>query len=182
MLQLKSIFLFLSIVLLSTSNEVAISWRNNYKLSWEHFKGQPQKNTDAVAVTASGITFSYSLKHRNSEVIDFTANVEAHFYPEKSWYIKERANQYILAHEQLHFDITELHVRKLRHQISQVKINNFLKKTLDRLHQNSNEELAKMQKLYDTESHNSINTEAQTKWQKFVAKELEKYEAYKSAD
>ena len=49
------------------------------KLSWENFKGEPKTDTDAVAVTASGITFSYSMSRSESRIVDFSATVEAHF-------------------------------------------------------------------------------------------------------
>jgi hypothetical protein len=90
------------------------------------------------------------------------------------------ADEYILAHEQLHFDITELHVRKFRRQISDVKVSQSLGSVLDKLHLNINKELAAMQNQYDSESNNSINKEAQAKWIVYVVKELKKYEAYKS--
>ena len=85
------------------------------------------QNTDAVAVTASGITFSFSVSQSNAVFVDFNAEVEAHFYPEKSWYLKDKGDDHILAHEQLHFDITELHVRQLRFNISRLKVSQNIK-------------------------------------------------------
>lgn len=176
----KIIFLSLFLYFVSPKNEEIISWRDDLKLTWNDFKGTKNMETDAVAVTASGITFGYSVKKANSRIIDFIPLVEAHFYPEKSWVNMTLADDYILAHEQLHFDITELHVRKFRRQLSQVKISNHLNTILDELHKNINKDLAKMQNQYDTESNNSINKESQAKWIAFVEKELKKYEAFKS--
>ena len=136
----------------------------------------------AVAVTASGITFSYKVKKSNSQIIDFIANIDAHFYPHKSWVIKELADDYILAHEQLHFDITELHVRKFKKQIGTVKASQKLGNDLDRLHRNINKELALMQNQYDKESNNSINKEAQEKWSLLVSKELKNFDAFKTKE
>ncbi|MFC4721127.1 hypothetical protein ACFO5O_02255 [Geojedonia litorea] len=159
-----------------------MSWRDDIKLSWNDFRGPAKNQSGAVAVTASGITFGYSVQRTDSKIIDFSANVEAHFYPDKSWVKKELANDYILAHEQLHFDITELHVRKFRKRISEVKISEQLNTTLNRLHAQINKELAEMQNQYDKESNNSIDKIAQAKWMVFVAEELRKYEPYKSKD
>ena len=44
------------------SDTTAVSWSQNYKLTWQDFKGKPDKNVDAVAITASGITFGYSIQ------------------------------------------------------------------------------------------------------------------------
>jgi len=161
---------------------MVMPWRDDLKLTWNDFKGTKNIQSDAVAVTASGITFGYSVRKANLKIVDFTVSVEAHFYSEKSWVVKALANDYILAHEQLHFDITELHVRKFRQQISTVKVSQHLGSELDRLHKNINKELAAMQNQYDTESNNSINKEAQTKWITFVKNELKKHEAFKSKD
>ena len=176
----KLILVSLLLLLVSPNPEDTLLWRDDLKLTWNDFKGKKDIQTDAVAVTASGITFAYSVRKANNRIVDFKANVEAHFYPNKSWVISELADDYILAHEQLHFDITELHVRKFRQQISQVKVSQNLDRILNGLHQNINKELATMQNRYDTESNNSINKEAQAKWFVLVGKELTKYEAYKS--
>jgi len=138
--------------------------------------------TEAVAVTASGITFLYTVKKANNRIVDFIPVIEAYFYPYKSWVKKELADDYILAHEQLHFDITELHVRKFRKQINSVKASQNLGSIMDKLHHNINKELADMQNRYDTETSNSMNKETQANWIFFVTKELKKYEVYNSKD
>ena len=166
----------------TTSNDEAISWSDDFKLTWNHFKGSPQQNVDAVAVTASGITFEFSLQEADGRAISFNTKVYAHFYPKKSWYIKEQGTDYILAHEQLHFDITELYVRKFRQQISKLKVSNRLKSELRELHLNINKEVAVTQNLYDQETDNSRNVESQLKWNLFVKQELDKLKDFKSKD
>lgn len=166
----------------STPNDELMTWHPNLKLEWKNFRGKPQPNTNAVAVTASGITFEYSVKETGKTVLAFTAKVKTHFYPKRSWYVKERANDYILAHEQLHFDITELHARKFRKQIEKLKVSNHIREDLQQLHQSINKQLADMQNLYDTESNNSINKEQQDKWAAYVKKELSNLDAYSYKD
>jgi hypothetical protein len=157
-----------------------LTWHDDLKLTWNDFKGKKEKQTDAVAVTASGITFSYSVSKVDSRIVDFTSQIEAHFYPDKSWVIKDKADDYILAHEQLHFDITELHVRKFRKQVGEVTITKNLNAVLNKLHQDIIKELAVMQNTYDAESNNSINKAAQAKWMTYVASEMQTYKAFKS--
>jgi len=174
-------FIFLNLLLCfsSLNNEDTVLWQEDLKLSWSDFKGKQNVESNAVAVTASGITFSYKVRKANSKVIEVTPNVKAHFYPKKSWVKLELADDYILAHEQLHFDITELHVRKLKKQISALKVTKNIGSILDRLLHNINNELSKMQNQYDSESNNSINKEVQHKWEVFIAKELKAYQNYK---
>ncbi|WP_299335876.1 DUF922 domain-containing protein [uncultured Psychroserpens sp.] len=175
-------FLIIVLCLFNTSStdEVTIEWNESKKLTWADFRGPVEDDSDAVAVTASGITFSFSVKQSNERFVSFNATVEAHFYPEKSWYIKSKGDDHILAHEQLHFDITELHVRQLRYGMSKLRISQNIKEELRRLHRQANENLAKMQNDYDTQSQNSINKEMQAVWSKFVTDELDKFKAYKS--
>ena len=176
----RLLFLSLFLFVVSSDNEETLSWQEDLKLSWEDFKGNKNLESDAVAVTASGITFSYSVRKAYTRIVDFKASVEAHFYPEKSWVVKERADDYVLAHEQLHFDITELHVRKLRKQIDGVRVSQNLDQILNALHQNINKALTDMQNQYDADTNNSMDKNAQAKWLTFIRNELKKYESYKS--
>lgn len=157
-----------------------IQWNESKKLSWRDFRGPVESDSDAAAVTASGITFSYSVRKTDDRITDFEAMAEAHFYPESSWFIKERCSDHILAHEQLHFDITELHVRMFRYRLSKLEVSQIIKSQLVTLHKAINKELAEMQYQYDTQSQNSINKEEQAKWATYVTENLRKFEAYKS--
>jgi len=176
----RLLIILFTLLNVSSNDEVTIEWNENKKLTWADFRGAVDSASDAVAVTASGITFSFSVKQSNDRFISFEANADAHFYPEKSWYIKAKGDDHILAHEQLHFDITELHVRILRYEISKLKISQRIKEDLRRLHQKANDDLAEMQNAYDTQSQNSINKEQQAIWSTFVKDELKKFRAFRS--
>lgn len=163
------------------SDTPEFSWHENHKLKWANFQGKPDINSNAAAVTASGITFSYSIQKSSIHgVTGFKTKVFAHFYPEHSWCKKELIDDNILKHEQFHFNITELNVRYFRESISKLKTSSSIAKQLDALHKKANKNLEKMQKLYDAESNYSINNVGQQKWITFVNKELKRLEKYKS--
>ena len=173
--------LFISIcLLLFTRNEVTIPWQESYKLTWNDFKGPVKQNTDAVATTASGITFSYSVKRASKRVVGFKTKIFAHFYPEKSWYKPEHVDDHILFHEQYHFNLTELHARKFRQRVAQLQVSQNISKKLDALHQQINTELSNMQQQYDNETNYSRDFEAQARWQDHIDAELAKLSKYKS--
>ncbi|XMO85610.1 DUF922 domain-containing protein [Algibacter sp. AS12] len=162
-------------------NEPFLVWSDANKLSWKDFKGTPKMDEAAVANTASGITFRYSVtKTDKDEVVGFTTEVFAHFYHEKSWYKKDRATTHILGHEQTHFNITELFARKFRYRISKLNISNSIKQELKILYKTIKAELAVMQKKYDSETDFSRNKEAQASWDVFMSSELEKFSKYAS--
>ena len=158
----------------------AMSWNHSKHLTWSDFKGKPNQNSGAAASTASGISFGFSVRRVGNRITQFTTNVECLFYPYESWVKQESANNHILGHEQLHFDITELHTRKFRKQISQMKPSSNIKSRLNTLYKSISKASHDMQKLYDKETNHSINKKMQAYWQTFINKELKKLETYKS--
>ena len=174
------IFCFLFIVVGRDTNEETVIWNESRRLTWDDFRADPNLSTDAVALTASGITFGYSVKTSGARIIGFSTSTEAHFYPDKSWYLKDKGDAYILGHEQLHFDITELYVRKFRKQIEKLVVNQNVKEQMNRLHIAINEALGETQRRYDSQSNHSINVEMQKQWEAFIKEELRKLDKYKS--
>lgn len=179
---LKYMFLLVSFFLLQSDAMEELSWSEHYKLSWKDFKGEPNKDTDAVAVTASGITFSYSINKykRTQKVQGFKTLVKAFFYPEHSWCKSDEVDIHVLGHEQLHFDITELHARLFRQRIANIKLHEDIAQTLQDMHVKIEADLMAMQNAYDTESEYSIDVQGQEKWQDSITKRLKSVSQFKS--
>lgn len=159
-------------------SDQSITWQVNQKLSWDNFKGKPDPNSDAAAVTSSGITFGYRLSRVNNLVESINVEATAHFYPEKSWVKSDEADNHILGHEQLHFDITELYTRKLRKAISEVVISQNVNNILDEIHSKIVTDLNNFENLYDSETDFSRDFETQAKWQVLIKRELEALKSY----
>lgn len=172
-------YIVLVAMLFCVVNDTALEWNDSLQLTWTHFKGQPDETKEAVAVTASGITFGYSLGETNGIYTRFTAIAKAHFYPEESWYKPTKVNDTVLAHERLHFDITEWHVRELRKQFTSVQVSQNIQVELETLYQNASLKLRATQQQYDAETSHSVNVPEQLRWQKLVALELKKLEVFK---
>lgn len=157
-----------------------MSWDINYRLQWSDFKAEPNPRNNAVAVTASGISFSYSTKKSETQLIDYTYEVKADFYPEKSWCLKDRVNNNILNHERLHFDITELYARKFRKRIENTRFTMDINNQMEVIHEAINEELETMQNKYDAETNHSQDIDKQKEWQTNIVIELNKLSYYSS--
>ncbi len=84
-----------------------IRWKPDFRLQWANFQARPDRSSNMDALTESGITFSWNCDWRG-----FQLTAYAIFVPTGSW-VKEPTNN-LLAHEQAHFDITEIHARLLR--------------------------------------------------------------------
>lgn len=161
-------------------DEPTMTWNHDYRLEWSDFNGNPTEGTSVVAVTASGITFSFSTKKSDTRLIDYNYIVKADFYPEKSWYSKHRSTDNILNHERLHFDITELFARKFRQRIVATRFTMDISRQMERLHNAINIELEAMQNQYDLESNHSQNIEKQKEWQAKIILQLNKLANYSS--
>lgn len=174
MMRFFFIVLFFALVSFrETESETAIIWSENNKLSWIDFKGEPNNIGDEVAMTSSSIEFSYTGSNAT-----FKFNVLCKFFPYYSWSLKDKQNDYILQHEQLHFDITEWYTRKL---IKQIKDKIIYKRDIAKLNtivQNNFNELTEVQLKYDKETHHSLNKESQEKWNKHVHEQLQLYSKY----
>ncbi len=158
--------------------ETTITWSENLVLEWSDFKGEPKPVGDAVATTASGISFGFSTTRSSSGLEDYSFHIAAHFYPDKSWHVNEPLSNVVLNHERLHFDITELYARKFRQRIENTTFTNAINSQMERINNAINTELGELQNKYDTETNHSQNIEKQIAWQNFITNELDKLSNY----
>lgn len=148
-----------------------IEWHPGKKLTWADFKGKPSNISKAAAITASGITYSFSAQGTADKMkLDF--KVSCHFYPYKSWYKHKLANSIVLGHEQLHFDITEVYARKMRQQLAKTKFTKNAKAEVKEIYRNILRELNDFQNKYDSETNFSRDTVQQLIWNKKIRKAL----------
>ena len=161
----------------SVNDKEKIQWQEDRQLTWEDFKGVPANAGTFVASTNSGISFSYSIGNRNGEYrFDYT--VRSNFYPNQSWYLPESASEYILKHEQTHFDISELHARILRKRLAEVVPSENVKAEVDYIYAEIEKERRAMQSAYDEQSDHSKIREAEYQWWEYVAAELQRYASW----
>ena len=163
-IKILSAFLFFFVLPLSAQDEDIILWNADVKLSWADFKGEPT-NTRAAAVTASGLTYSFSTLRKNDAAVEVNFEVKSHFYPKESWYRPEVCNDVILKHEQLHFDITELYARKFLERLNKASFTDKAKAEVKAIYNQINKELNEYQNLYDSETNFSRNRDQQEAWQ-----------------
>lgn len=149
-----------------------IPWIPERKLGWDDFLCAPQKQGDAVASTSTSLGISYQVKNR-----ELTYTITCHFSKKKSWGLLK--TDYILAHEQAHFDITELHARKLYQALHnyQLKPETF-KKDIAVLYEQIVKEKEQMQEAYDRETDHSRRRKEQYEWLNRIDLMLSETEAF----
>jgi hypothetical protein len=149
-----------------------IPWREERLLTWDDFQGPPKRNTDAVASTSTSLGISYQIV--NGEL---TYQITCNFSKPKSW--GSLKTDYILAHEQAHFDITEIYARKLHEALSAYKLNRATyQQDIGEIYNAIVEGKESMQHAYDGESDHSRKRQPQMDWLTKIDQLLEETAPY----
>jgi Bacterial protein of unknown function (DUF922) len=151
-----------------------LTWSDTRKLSWSDYKANPNPESDAAASTTTSLSIQYKISSNS-----FTYTIQSLFSKTKSW--GRHKSDYILSHEQGHFDIAEIFARKLHKKMSEYSFDRkSYQKDLNKIYQEVVDEKEEMQNEYDEETNHSINKEKQAEWLKKIAKKLEEYADYAS--
>lgn len=169
------LFLLTSFISFSQDKGQELMWGER-ALKWIDFKGTPDNKSEFKAYTTSGMRYipKYVGDSMHCEIITY-------FEYYKSWSVSQ--SEYLLEHEQIHFDITEYHARLFRKELSQhtftslSKVGSDLSEMLNRYTQSRE----KMQDLYDSETNHSKNQENQLKWNEKISDLLKSTEKFKSS-
>lgn len=163
-ISLKIVLLFCSFSCNQINNKLL--WYSSLKLSWRHFKGNPEAN-NYTAYIACSIEYK--------KLADNKFAIYAYMNKNLSWH-KWKAYQ-CLPHEQYHFNIAELYARKLRKYIIENKFvfesTEFMRAYNEHLY-----ELKTAQQKYDNETNHSLENDKQIEWQHFIDQQLHSYERF----
>src|SRR5437762_14185894 len=97
---------FLFPILAVAQDSGSIEWSSEKKLSWSDYLAEPFQTSDAAAITSTAIGIEYHVKNSR-----FGYSITCRFSKTRSW--GRYKTEYILEHEQGHFDITEIYAGKL---------------------------------------------------------------------
>lgn len=194
---LKNIFFFIGFISLMSFSFVKddfILWQENKKLKIQDFKAD---NKDTIKVNRqqflgaiSAIRIEYSSFQRNkNSVPDFS--IKTYFDPNESWMLLK--NDYVLQHEQIHFDLTELYARKMRKSIESLRQKNVTNISIYRKKiQRWNAMKEKASNQFDADNQDYYikigqkilfqKNPKQEAWKKKVDRELFQYSLFKNAD
>ena len=194
---LKNIFFFVGFITLMSFTFVKdefILWQENKKLKIQDFKAE---NKDTVKVNRqqflgaiSAIRIEYSSFQRNkNSVPDFS--IKTYFDPNESWMLLK--NDYVLQHEQIHFDLTELYARKMRKSVESLRQKNVTNISIYRKKiQRWNAMKEKASNQFDADNQDYYikigqkilfqKNPKQEAWKKKVDRELFQYSLFKNAD
>lgn len=169
-------FIVISFVLCFVSNhkENYIYWNERNTVTWDDFKKVKHLDGQESANIRVAISSEFSYSNDSLMVI-----IKTYVDPDNSFVIASDESDYLLQHEQTHFDIQEIYSRKIRKRMmEQTYTFNTMSSKLNRIFREEMKNAEKYQDLYDKETNHSINKEKQKEWNKKVKKELEELEEY----
>lgn len=156
------------------ANDNLIEWSPSRKLAWSDFKGTPDPASPNAALTNSTINLEFGYNESK-----LTYSIKCRFNKSLSWVrIK---NDYILNHEQGHFNIAEIHARRLYKALKEYKFNaRTVGKDVNGIYSNVMALHVEMQKAYDLETAHSLDSAQQKIWDDKIAGALDAYAKYAS--
>ena len=158
----------------SRPNSDTIYYDTSRLLTWNDFKGVPDKNIPGGAITASGFAFVTDIKIEN-KIIYINIGVYTFFIKSESWKKPFIITGYHLLHEQRHYDITRLGTESFIKQLVNSKFtkDNY-NQIISSVFEKAFNENSLLQQQYDKETEHSINRAEQLKWNDKIAAEIKK--------
>jgi superfamily II DNA helicase RecQ len=144
-------------------------------IDWSDFSGKPDLNSIDIAHLSYTLEMDSKYKTKDS----LLCIVSAVFNKSESW--TKSNSSYILEHERLHFDISELYARKIRKKLKEryfIEIS--LIKDINEIYLTYKNELKIRQRNYDSETNHSIDKVQQEKWDKKIREELLQLNMFRS--
>ena len=123
------------------------------------------------------MSHSYAINHRGY-YDKSSAQIYAYFYPTLSWYKPDDASKIILSHEQAHFDITEIHARKLRKRIAEFEFTQNSQTESKALYETTEKERRAMQERFDIDTRHSRDVQQEFVWESKIARMLDELDDY----
>jgi len=168
------LFILCLLSFINADDKDKIQWSADYRLKWQDFQGKPDYNYEGDALTSSGILYESSYDNENKK---FHFNVICYFEKKKSWVKKDKNTDYLLNHEQVHFDITEVFARRLKKELGERTFTTAnVKREVSAIYNRIMKEWTAEENLYDKETKHSKIKEKQKEWNLKVANQLEETE------
>jgi Bacterial protein of unknown function (DUF922) len=167
----------------SPSPDMSLLWSANRRLAWNDYQAKPPARHDVSALTSYALSFD-----NDCDGGTYHVRIVAAFLQEKSWVdpavlTQQDVSRLTLEHEQTHFDLAELHARKMRKAIAALTEPCRMTEEQRRavvapiLDEDRN-----TQRRYDRETSNGRDLRWQTEWIRNVSIQLDALKQYAVGD
>ena len=172
---LLAIILILLIGFTATAQNILIKGKPyKGKLTWKDFSGKPDASSTFNATTSYKFqTRLNNLRFEKDTAILSGYEIDLELDVQNSWVKKGKETDYLLKHEQGHFDIGILMAREILKQVKTARFTKFnFQNGLNKILNTAAVKYRKMGLDYDKETDHSKNSTAQQKWDDFIEKAL----------
>lgn len=147
-------------------------YHSERKLQWSDFKATPPGRRISAAVSYSSFAYEGgSIRKKDTLYINLTLQV--FHIKSASWVTAAVQDDYGLAHEQLHFDITWLVALRFRKKVTEMELTaDDYDSMIQYEYIESFREMNRLQEAYDKETNHGINHFVQYQWQQAIADSL----------
>ncbi len=157
----------------SNTSTDKLAWTPDRKLTWEDFKGAPDAGDPHHALTTANLALDAKCKNNQ-----FVYEVSCVFLADQSW-SKNKKSAQLLYHEQLHFDLTEVHARLLRKKLEKIGTScEDVQKNLNPTVKAAFAAWKAEQDKFDMLSNHGLDSEVQQAWAADISQRLQELEAY----
>jgi hypothetical protein len=153
-----------------TAKSDTIYYNASKKLTWLDFKGKPDPQSEATAITSSGFGYMAGMQSRNGKTA-IAITVYCYFSKPNSWVRNQ--SDYALNHEQHHFDVTYIVTNLFIAKLKAAKFNrNNYDNLIEKVYNESCRQLEQMQNDYDGQTRNGRQKNIQSAWNDKIEKQL----------
>lgn len=147
----------LSVSYVSNHNEAGkVFYKKGGKITWNDFR-QVAYLSDASAVTSSALSYGFVETYGKLSISTYCV-----LYKSESVVSKSKKTNYLLNHEQRHFDITYIYTMKFTNQVKTIQ--DPTEEKIKEVYDSVVKEWDEFQDKYDSETDNSQDYEAQKLW------------------
>lgn len=156
--------MFAATVLAQNGKCDSISWNIDRKLTWDDFKAGPDNSSIIAARTHYDFTRTWSARGYTLKTV-----MVCSFNPCLSW-SKNKKSDYLLSHEQGHFDIAEYFRRLYYKRVAETTYTpSTISGSLKKIYRDILKECEQMQDKYDSQTNHSLKQEEQHEWLKNIS-------------
>lgn len=163
------------LILLSLSSQIilcqAIQWSPDRKLDFKDFTNTIHEEDDSTGAE-SYVGIDFKIVSNSIWTGRIKIKIFAVFHPEKSWFNKKYlSDNYVLNHEQKHFDIAHAYANKLQSIVdNKIKGTNDFNNNFQNLYDEHFREYLEFQSKYDLDTEHGANVEQQNKYNDIISK------------
>ncbi|RZL13662.1 MAG: hypothetical protein EOO89_17175 [Pedobacter sp.] len=149
-----------------------IFYASSRPLTWSDFQSKYKRSNKYAALVMPNIAYDQDEKIKDG-IIHVTLTLKTFLAKSDCWLGSSYKDDYMLNHEQRHFDVAKIINEQFRKQLLKANLNpDNYEAVINMQYLDSYRDMNKMQKAYDTETSHGLNRAAQQSWNKRIDKLL----------